>query len=105
MSDRGKLFNLTMALLVLQPFVPLQLVGVVYMWFVVCILTPAIIAVLIRASKVLPTWRPKPMDTAIVMAQAGAAVSTGWVVVGVTYGVLALTLIYAKLIARGYAHP
>ena len=105
MSARGKLFNLTMALLVLQPFVPLQLVGVAYMWFVVCIFTLAIIAVLSRASKVLPTWRPKSMDTAIVLAQAGAAVSTGWVVVGVTYGVLALTLIYAKMIARGYAHP
>lgn len=105
MSARGKLFNLIAALLLLQPFNPLQLVAVVYLWFVVCILTLAIIAVLSRASKVLPTWRPKPMDTAIVMAQAGAAVSTGWVVVGVTYGVLALTLIYAKLIARGYAHP
>lgn len=104
MSTRGKLFNLIMALLLLQPLVPLQLVSVVYMWVVNCMFVLATIAVLSRASKVLPTWRPKPMDTAIVLAQAGAAVSTGWVTTGVLYGMLALTLIYAKLVARGYAH-
>lgn len=105
MSTRGKLFNLTMALLFLQPLVPLQIVGAAYMWLVTYMFVLATTAVLSRASKVPPTWRPKPMDTAIVLAQAGAAVSTGWAIVGVTYGVLAVTLICAKLVARGYAHP
>lgn len=104
MSTRGKLFNLTMALLVLQPLVPLQLVSVVYMWVVNCIFVMATIAVVSGASKVLPTWRPKPVDTAIVLAQAGAAVSTGWVTTGGLYATLALTLICAKLVTRGYAH-
>lgn len=104
MSTRGKLFNLIAALLFLQPLVPLQIVSAAYMWLVTCMFVLATTAVVSGASKVPPTWRPNPMDTAIVLAQAGAAASTGWAIVGVTYGVLALTLICAKMIARGYAH-
>lgn len=107
MTTRGKLVNLAFASLFLQPIVSIQVIAVVWVWFLIVGTTLAIIGIVGKAPYApTPTnpWRPKLYDTLVIAALVGAAASAGWYATALVYGGVALWLIIVKYKAYGHAH-
>lgn len=107
MTIKGLLFNLTMAVLMVQPLLVLQLVAVAWMWFIAAsfLLLAVMLGQKHRAVKPIPGWAYLRKELVSFTALTLSAAYAGWIITASAYGAGAILLVCLRVKNRGYAHP